>query len=660
MSGPDASADQRFPLLFSIDKPADLRALAREDLAELTRQLRAFLIESVSSSGGHFAAGLGVVELTVALHYVYSTPQDKIIWDVGHMCYPHKILTGRRDAIHTIRRTGGLASFPDRNESEYDCFGVGHAGTAISAALGMQLGFAAAGQKNHVTAVVGDGGMTAGLSYEALNHAGDCKADLLVILNDNEMSISPNVGALRRHLEMLASTRLYQDIYRSGKRVLKHAPRVSRLAKSLQHAARGAVQQDNIFTALGFQYFGPIDGHDLDAVVGILRNLAGTAGPRLLHLVTTKGKGYRRAEENPVGYHGVSAFDPATGLKPGAPGAPKKTSYSQLFAHWVCAKAERDPHLCAITPAMREGSGLVEFEKRFAKRYFDVGIAEQHALTLAAGLACAGRKPVVAIYSTFLQRAYDQLIHDIWLQQLDVTFAVDRSGIVGGDGATHNGAYDIAFTRCLEGCVLAVPSDGAEAMLLLNAAYNHPGPALVRYPRDTCAAQMPDYTEAAAEIGRARVRRCAPLAAAMLPTSSPDNDEAAASAVVAKVARAQPLQPCVAILVFGVLLSAARRAAVELDATLVDMRFVVPLDTRCLDECLKYHTHIVTIEEGVCAGGAGEMVGAYVCSRGVRAQVLHIGLPAEPVAHGVREELLHQHGLDEEGILTTIRTWLKK
>ena len=623
------SAAERYPLLFAIDEPAQLRARPAGDLAEIARQLREFLIESVSGSGGHFAAGLGVVELSVALHYVFDTPRDKLVWDVGHMCYPHKILTGRRDSIHTIRQTGGLAPFPERGESEYDSIGVGHAGTAVSAALGMSLGYAARGQDERVVAIVGDGGMTAGMSYEALNHAGDSKANLLVVLNDNEMSISPNVGALRSHLELLASSPLYQDIAEGSERVLGISRKIGRLAKLARGAARGIAEHDNIFTALGFRYFGPIDGHDIDALASVLRNLRSQSGPRLLHLVTTKGKGYARAEANPVGYHGVSAFDPAEGIVAGAPASP---SYSQLFSRWICAMAERDPRLCAVTPAMREGSGLVAFEQRFAERYHDVGIAEQHAVTLAGGMALAGQKPVLAIYSTFLQRGLDQLIHDIWLNQLDVTLAVDRAGIVGGDGATHNGSYDIVFALMLDGLMIATPSSGAEAMKALNAAYAHEGAALVRYPRGSCGAQLPAFTDEALRPGEALVCR------------RPSGGGEGARRL--------------AILAFGVLLANARRAAEELDALLVDMRFARPLDTDCIDECLRDCSHIVTIEEGVVGGGAGAAVASYARGQGSEARFLHIGLPATPIPHGVREDLLRQCGLDEEGVLANIASWL--
>ena len=616
------SIAQRYPLLSSINLPQQLRALDPTQLSEVADQLRHFLIETVSGSGGHFAAGLGAVELTIALHYIFDTPDDKLVWDVGHLCYPHKILTGRRDQIQTIRQTDGLASFPERGESVYDAFGVGHAGTAISAALGLWLGYDRQGQDNKVVAVVGDGGMTAGLSYEGLNHAGDIKADLLVILNDNEMSISPNVGALRHHLARLVSSPVYHGLYHKGMQVLEKSEQVGRLAKAVSGAARGFLHRDNIFTALGFEYIGPIDGHDIDTLVEVLGQLAHQPGPRLLHVVTTKGKGYSFAEDNPVGYHGVGSFNPATGI---TAQATKKPSYSNLFSRWICQKASVDDKLCAITPAMREGSDLIEFEKRFPERYFDVGIAEQHATTLAAGLACTGLKPILAMYSTFLQRAYDQLIHDIWLQKLDVTLAVDRAGIVGGDGATHNGAFDIAFTRCLGDVVIATPSSGIEAMKLFNTVYNHPELALIRYPRDICGDSLPEYTDEAIELGRARLHRSGRK---------------------------------LAILSFGVLLAEILQAAESLDATVVDMRFVFPLDEACLADLCATHSHFVTLEEGVLPGGAGEAIASYFQQQRLSLNLLQLGLPVEPVPHGLRSDLLQRCHLDADSLTVTIDHWL--
>lgn len=609
-----------YPLLRSIENPMDLRALPEDQLPRLAEELRGYLLHSVSQSGGHLAAGLGTVELTIALHYVFNTPDDKLVWDVGHQAYPHKILTGRRDRMPTIRKKDGLSAFPNRDESPYDCFGVGHSSTSISAALGMAIAASLDRRDLHAVAIIGDGGLTGGMAFEALNHAGTLDANLLVILNDNEMSISPNVGALNNYLAKILSGRFYSGIRQGGKQLLKRRmPTVWELARRAEEHVKGMVAPGTLFEELGFNYIGPIDGHDLDTLVTTLRNLRNTAGPRFLHVVTKKGKGYLPAELDPVAYHGVSSFDPSMDHLPKAkPGAP---TYTEVFGQWLCDMAERDRRLLGITPAMREGSGLVEFERRFPDRYFDVGIAEQHAVTLAAGQACEGYKPVVAIYSTFLQRAYDQLIHDVVLQRLPVLFAIDRAGLVGPDGPTHAGSFDLSYLRCLPNLVIMAPADENECRQMLYTGFKHHGPAAVRYPRGIGPGVAPVAEMVALPVGKAEIRR--------------EGGE-------------------IAILAFGSMVAPASAAGEALSATVVNMRFVKPLDTELVLKLAESHVLIVTVEENAIPGGAGEGVNSILNAHARNAAVLNLGLPDQFLEQGSREQLLAQCGLDAAGIETAI------
>lgn len=611
-----------YSLLERIDSPADVRLLDRRSLRQLADEVRHYVIDSVSRTGGHLSSNLGTVELTVALHHVYDTPDDRIVWDVGHQTYPHKILTGRREAMATLRQQDGISGFPKRSESEYDAFGTAHSSTSISAALGMAVASRNSGVARQHVAVIGDGAMTAGMAFEAMNNAGVTPdIDMLVILNDNDMSISPPVGALNRYLARLMSGRFYATARNVGKAVLQHVPPVFELARRLEGHAKGLVVPATLFEELGFNYVGPIDGHDLDALVPTLQNLKALPGLQFLHVVTRKGHGYKRAEADPVLYHGPGKFDPVLGIQP--PVASPRTTFTQVFGDWLCDMAAQDPRLIGITPAMREGSGLVEFEKRFPRRYFDVGIAEQHAVTFAAGLACEGQKPVVAIYSTFLQRAYDQLIHDVALQDLDVTFALDRAGLVGADGATHAGNYDIAFMRCIPNMVIATPSDENEARLLLSTCYHYAGPAAVRYPRGAgCGAVI--------EPGLGEV----PLGKGVLRRQGQD----------------------IAILAFGTLAQAALTAAERLDATLVDMRFAKPLDVELLQQIAATHQSLVTLEDGCIMGGAGSAVCEALNSLGLSVPVLQLGLPDRFIDHGDQNALWAQLGLDAVGIEASIRT----
>lgn len=610
-----------YSLLERIDSPADVRLLDRRSLRQLADEVRHYVIDSVSRTGGHLSSNLGTVELTVALHHVYDTPDDRIVWDVGHQTYPHKILTGRREAMATLRQQDGISGFPKRSESEYDAFGTAHSSTSISAALGMAVASRNSGVARQHVAVIGDGAMTAGMAFEAMNNAGVTPdIDMLVILNDNDMSISPPVGALNRYLARLMSGRFYATARNVGKAVLQHVPPVFELARRLEGHAKGLVVPATLFEELGFNYVGPIDGHDLDALVPTLQNLKALPGLQFLHVVTRKGHGYKRAEADPVLYHGPGKFDPVLGIQP--PVALPRTTFTQVFGDWLCDMAAQDPRLIGITPAMREGSGLVEFEKRFPRRYFDVGIAEQHAVTFAAGLACEGQKPVVAIYSTFLQRAYDQLIHDVALQDLDVTFALDRAGLVGADGATHAGNYDIAFMRCIPNMVIATPSDENEARLLLSTCYHYTGPAAVRYPRGAgCGAVI--------EPGLGEV----PLGKGVLRRQGKD----------------------IAILAFGTLAQAALTAAERLDATLVDMRFAKPLDVELLQQIAATHQSLVTLEDGCIMGGAGSAVCEALNSVGLSVPVLQLGLPDRFIDHGDQNALWAQLGLDAVGIEASIR-----
>jgi 1-deoxy-D-xylulose-5-phosphate synthase len=622
-----------YKLLNQIDSPADLRRLTRAELVQLSSELRAFVLQTVSQTGGHLGSNLGTVELTVALHHVFNTPHDRIVWDVGHQTYPHKVLTGRRERMHTLRQLGGIAGFPRRDESEYDTFGTAHSSTSISAVLGMAVAAQLKGEDRKAVAVIGDGAMSAGMAFEALNNAGfghnGRAVDMLVVLNDNDMSISPPVGALNKYLARLMSGQFYTAAREGVKGVLKNAPPLFELARRFEEHAKGMVVPGTIFEEFGFNYVGPIDGHDLDSLIPTLENLRDKKGPQFLHVVTKKGYGYKLAEADPVKYHAASGkFDPAVGFaKPAAPGKP---SFTQIFGQWLCDMAEADPRLVGITPAMREGSGMVEFHKRFPERYFDVGIAEQHAVTFAAGLACEGLKPVVAIYSTFLQRGYDQLIHDVALQRLPVVFALDRAGVVGADGPTHCGAFDIAYIRCVPHCSLLVPSDENECRLALTTAFRQDHPVAVRYPRGSgCGAEVGQGLDAW-EWGRGVVRRESTL--------RPD-------------ARAQR----VAILAFGTLLHPALAAAASLDATVADMRFAKPLDEALVRELARSHAALVTIEEGCIAGGAGSAVLECLERSGLTAPVLQLGLPDEFVEHGDPAKLLALAGLDAAGIEQSIR-----
>ena len=608
-------------LLNKIHSPADIKGLDRRSLKQLADELRGFVLQSVSRTGGHLSSNLGTVELTVALHYVYDTPHDRIIWDVGHQSYPHKILTGRKEQMSGLRQFGGISGFPKRSESEYDAFGTAHSSTSISAALGMAVASRNAGVSRQHIAVIGDGAMSAGMAFEAMNNAGVTPdINLLVILNDNDMSISPPVGALNRYFARLMSGQFYAAAKNMGRAVLQHVPPVLELARRFEEHAKGMVTPATLFEEMGFNYVGPIDGHDLDALIPTLQNMRALKGPQFLHVVTKKGQGYKLAEADPVLYHGPGKFDPTVGIQ--KPAAAPKTTFTQVFGTWLCDMAEHDPRLTGVTPAMREGSGMVAFEKRFPKRYFDVGIAEQHAVTFAAGLACEGQKPVVAIYSTFLQRGYDQLIHDVALQNLDVTFALDRAGLVGADGATHAGNYDIAFLRCIPNMVVATPSDENETRLLLTTCYQYPGPASVRYPRGSGAGATISAGLDTVPVGRGIIRR-----------------------------QGKDL----ALLVFGTLLPAALKVAESLDLTVVDMRFVKPLDAELVRKMAAEHRGLVTLEEGAIMGGAGSAVTEFLNTAGLTCPVLQLGLPDRFIDHGEQGALLAGVGLDAVGIERSIR-----
>ena len=615
-----------FPLLQTINDPADLRRLARADLKQLATELRAFVIESVSQTGGHLSSNLGTVELTVALHHVFNTPEDRLVWDVGHQTYPHKILTGRRDRMHTLRQLGGISGFPQRAESVYDTFGTAHSSTSISAALGMALAAQRKGENRHAVAIIGDGAMTAGMAFEALNNAGVADANLLVILNDNDMSISPPVGALNRYLAQLMSGQFYAAAKNVGKTVLRPVPPLLELAKRLEQQAKGMVVPATLFEKFGFNYIGPIDGHDLDSLIPTLENIKGLKGPQFLHVVTKKGQGYKLAEADPVAYHGPGKFDPAVGLVKST-AAPKQT-FTQVFGEWLCDMAAQDDRLVGITPAMREGSGMVEFHKRFPDRYYDVGIAEQHAVTFAAGMACEGVKPVVAIYSTFLQRGYDQMIHDVALQNLPVVFALDRAGLVGADGATHAGAYDIPFVRCIPNMSMACPADERECRQLLSTAFAQDHPVAVRYPRGSGAGVAPLRGLEGLPFGKGEIRR----------VRKGEGKEG----------------PHIAILAFGTLLYPALEAAEALDATVVNMRWAKPLDVELLLEVAVRHHALVTLEEGATMGGAGSAVMEALAAAQVTMPVLQLGLPDVFIEHGDPARLLALQGLDADGIRLAI------
>ncbi len=606
------------PLLDSIDLPNQLRDLDPNQLPQLARELREYLLYSVGQSGGHFGAGLGVVELTIALHYVYNTPEDILLWDVGHQAYPHKVLTGRREQLPSIRQKDGLSPFPKRSESEYDSFGVGHSSTSISAALGMAIAAEKTGSKKKVAAIIGDGAMTAGQAFEALNHAGHTDTDMLVILNDNDMSISENVGGLNKYLAKLLSSKTYTTMREGSRKVLSAIPHVWELASKTEEHVKGFFTPGIFFEELGFNYIGPVDGHDLDALVRTLRNMRDLKGPQFLHIVTKKGKDFAPAEADPIKYHALS---------PVGGSAKKVKTFSNIFGKWACDTATLDSRFMAITPAMREGSDLVKFSEKFPERYFDVAIAEQHAVTLAAGMACEGAKPVVAIYSTFLQRAYDQLVHDVALQNLDVTFAIDRAGVVGADGPTHAGAYDISFMRCIPNMVIACPSDENQCRLLLNTAYEFAGPAAVRYPRGNATEQEVTVTTETLAIGKGEI-----------------------------IQQGQDI----ALLCFGPLLKEAKQAAEQFQTqtgktvTVVDMRFVKPIDEALLKELSTSHQHIITIEDNAIMGGAGSAVDEFYAQQGVQLNLVNLGIPDAYIEHASQSQQWAEMGLDASGILKTL------
>ncbi len=616
------SATDKRSLLSRIDNPSALRGLSADELQILTDELRAYLIDTVSTMGGHFAAGLGTVELTVALHHVFDTPHDRLVWDVGHQAYPHKVLTGRRDLLHTIKKEGGLAPFPKREESEYDTFGGGHASTSISAALGMAIANAHQKGDRRVVAVIGDGALSGGMAFEALNHAGSLNIDLLVILNDNDMSISENVGAMSNYLARVLSGKVYSHLREGSKKVLERMPTVWELARRSEEHFKGMVLPGTLFEEMGLNFIGPIDGHDLPTLVSTLRNIRKLKGPQFLHIVTRKGKGYEPAEADPITWHGPGPFDAATGVlhKKPAPGP----SYSKIFGDWLCDIAEQDERVIGITPAMREGSGMVEFEKRFPDRYFDVAIAEQHAITLAAGMACEGLKPVVAIYSTFLQRGYDQLIHDVALQKLPVLFAIDRAGMVGSDGATHQGSFDFSYMRAIPNLVLMAPADENECRQMLYTGITLDQPAAVRYPRGNGPGVEVEQKMRALAIGKAQIRR-----------------------------EGKNL----VIMSFGAMLETAMFAGADLDATVVNMRFVKPLDEELILAMAKTHGGIVTVEENVIAGGAGSAVAELLATHDLQIPLLHLGIPDAFIEHGSQDSCRRDAGLDKDSVLRTIRRW---
>lgn len=615
----------KYPLLQHISVPADLRKLDEDQLPQVADELRQYLLEMVSASGGHFSAGLGCIELTVALHYCFETPHDRLVWDVGHQAYPHKILTGRRDSIGTIKKKGGLAPFPKRAESEFDTFGVGHSSTSISAGLGMALASALQQVDRRVVSIIGDGAMTAGMAFEALNHGGSLHPNILVVLNENQMSISPNVGAMAKMLARLMSGPTVTNIRERGKQMMHRGSRVWRFMSRWEEHVKGMIVPSTLFEELGFNYVGPIDGHDLPLLMRTLRTIQTVEGPNLLHIITAKGKGYPPAEADPVKYHAVGPFDPSTGIVPVTPAVKPSPTYTEVFGQWLCDMAAQDPSLLAITPAMREGSGLVEFEQRFPDRYFDVSIAEQHAVTLAAGMACENAHPVVAIYSTFLQRAYDQLIHDVAVQGLPVLFAIDRAGLVGSDGPTHAGSFDLSFLRCIPNMLIMAPADENECRQMLYTGFQHQGPAAVRYPRGKGPGKPVEPVMTALTIGKAEV-----------------------------VARGNT----VAILSFGATLAAAGEVATRIGATLVNMRFVKPLDADLINEMARTHKLLVTVEDNAVAGGAGSGVNELLLATGKPAVILNIGLPDRYIEHGSRQDCLAAAGLDTDGLMNQINARL--
>ena len=607
-------------LLESINSPADLRRLDRKQLPQLATELRAFLIESVSQTGGHLSSNLGTVELTIALHAVFNTPEDRLVWDVGHQCYAHKVLTGRREGMSTLRMHGGVSGFPKRSESPYDTFGVGHSSTSISAALGMALAAKHKGEDRKAIAIIGDGAMSAGMAFEAMNNVGVADTDMLVILNDNEMSISPPVGALNNILTRLTSSKTYNAAREAGRHMLGFAPPLLELARRAEEHVKGMIAPGTLFEEFGFHYYGPIDGHDLDALIPTLENLKKLKGPKFLHVITKKGQGYKLAENDPILYHGVGKFAACDGIQSAK--GPAKLTYTQVFGDWLCDMAKADARLIGVTPAMREGSGMVRFSAEYADRYFDVGIAEQHAVTFAAGLACEGLKPVVAIYSTFLQRGYDQLIHDVALQNLPVIFAVDRGGLVGADGPTHHGTFDISFVTCIPNMVVMAPSDEAECRKMLSTAYGLDCPSMVRYPRGAGIGKLPEANLDTLPVGKGEIRR-----------QGKD----------------------VAILAFGSLVTAALAAGDELDATVANMRFIKPLDVDLIVELAGNHSLLVSIEENAVIGGAGSEIERVLADRSVQVQFLRLGLPDRFIDHGEQGQLLAELGLDKVGIVRAIQ-----
>ena len=612
-----------FPLLDTINSPADVRKLNKDQLKPLAKELRDYLTHTVSISGGHFSAGLGTVELTVALHYVFDTPSDQLVWDVGHQAYPHKILTGRKERMTTIRTLNGICAFPNRAESEYDAFGVGHSSTSISAALGMAIASELKGEDKQMVAIIGDGSITGGMAFEAMNHAGSIDANLLVILNDNDMSISPPVGAMNNYLTKILSSKFYSSMREESKKALSKMPSVWELARRTEEHMKGMIVPGTLFEELGFNYIGPLDGHDLDMLVSTLENLKAISGPRFLHIVTKKGKGYPPAEKDPLAYHGVPAFDPNLNFLPKAAPSTHPT-YTDVFGSWLCDMAEQDERLLGITPAMREGSGLVKFSEQYPKRYFDVAIAEQHAVTLAAGQACQGAKPVVAIYSTFLQRAYDQLIHDVAIQNLDVLFALDRAGLVGPDGPTHAGSFDYSYLGCIPNMLIMAPADENECRQMLYTGYLHEGPASVRYPRGKGPGVAVIKAMTALPLGKAEIRHHGSR---------------------------------IALLAWGSMVAPALAAGKQLSATVVNMRFVKPLDEALLLELAKSHDLFITVEENVLSGGAGSAVNNFLQAQRILMPVLNIGLPDRFIEQGTREELLAICGLDSQGITAQIEAF---
>ncbi len=612
------------PLLETINSPADLRRLERKQLPQLATELRAFLIDSVAQTGGHLSSNLGTVELSIALHAVFNTPEDRLVWDVGHQCYAHKILTGRRDGMSRLRMHGGISGFPKRSESPYDTFGVGHSSTSISAALGMALAAKQKGEARKAIAIIGDGAMSAGMAFEAMNNAGVADADMLVILNDNEMSISPPVGALNNILTRLMSGKTFNAAREGARHMLELAPPLLELARRAEEHVKGMIAPGTLFEEFGFHYFGPIDGHDLDVLIPTLENLKKLKGPKFLHVITKKGQGYKLAEADPILYHGVAKFAPGEGIKSAK--GPGKLTYTQVFGDWLCDMAKADSRLVGITPAMREGSGLVRFAKEHPDRYYDVGIAEQHAVTFAAGLACEGLKPVVAIYSTFLQRAYDQLIHDVALQNLPVVFAVDRGGLVGADGPTHHGTFDLSFVTCIPNMVVMTPADEAECRSMLSTAYALDGPSMVRYPRGGGTGSVPATSLDTLPLGKGEIRRHG---------------------------------KGIALLAFGSLLTPALAAGDELDATVVNMRFVKPIDAELIVELAGNHSLLVSIEESAVIGGAGSEIERVLGERGIKVPLLRLGLPDRFIDHGEQGQLLAELGLDSDGIVRTVRARAK-